>query len=251
MDDDSYDNDQESLRGSHHRKAAVSWKKPLQSYKVSASGVFVHFYQRRESMLNQVPEQKKIYFLFVGEMETSSLSVKWSCLWRMGEGESRLNQESVRIHCFIHVPTSAILFLKKQQPNTKARLISLWRLNQYLLHRAALMKSDSMIILSIFLSIPPLVRGDLQRPHIWLKGAVAAHTHVDARSHERHVHMGYIVRTGEAQIEQLWGCSSVQFQHVRVQLWKNKKKKKRNGSWVSWELPWQGAEQAITSYCTI
>ena len=171
MDDDSYDNDQESLRGSHHRKAAVSWKKPLQSYKVSASGVFVHFYQRRESMLNQVPEQKKIYFLFVGEMETSSLSVKWSCLWRMGEGESRLNQESVRIHCFIHVPTSAILFLKKQQPNTKARLISLWRLNQYLLHRAALMKSDSMIILSIFLSIPPPCQGRSAATTHMIKGS--------------------------------------------------------------------------------
>lgn len=35
MDDDSYDNDQESLPGSHHRKAAVSWKKPLQSYKAA------------------------------------------------------------------------------------------------------------------------------------------------------------------------------------------------------------------------
>lgn len=75
-------------------------------------------------MLNLIPE-RKIYFLFVREMETSLLSVKWSCLWRMGEEESMLNQESVRIHCFIHVPTSAILFLKKQQqPNTKARLIS-------------------------------------------------------------------------------------------------------------------------------
>ena len=79
----------------------------------------------------------------------------------MGEEESILNQESVRIHCFIHVPTSAILFLKKQQqPNTKARLISFWRLNQYVLHRAAIMKSDSMIILSIFFVYPP-VKGDL------------------------------------------------------------------------------------------
>lgn len=43
------------------------------------------------------------------------------------------------------------------------------------------------------------------------------------------------------------GCSSVQFQYVRRGL----RKKKKCQLWVCWELPWRGAEQAITSYCTI
>lgn len=81
-----------------------------------ASMVCLFILSALECMLKK--KKKSISCLSVG-LKCLCRLVKWNCQWRLEVKEWQRrnipNQESVRIHSFIHVPTSAIYTTKKQE----------------------------------------------------------------------------------------------------------------------------------------
>lgn len=101
----------------------------------------------------------------------------------------------------------------------------------------------------IWLPTSSPLSGDIPgTPHMWLKVysrcTSTKHTHANIKD----TCSGWLHYYSRRRADKApWlGCQlQMQLQHV----WKTNKK--GVSLWVCWELPWQGAEQAITSYCTI